>query len=144
MLMAPLVSAIAVLCVVGPQVTSAQESLESTARSMTEFWARADTDAMVRLFDDAGVHVALVDKDHGTLDRRNAAVAVERFLDQYPVRNARLARAPEVGGHPDRGFAEIRWEAVAPGTSETVRYTLFVGLAQRGTDWRVVELRVLP
>ena len=124
---------------------NAQDELGATARALAAAWSRSDGDAMAQLLDEDGVHLALPDKDHGTLDRRNAVAAVERFLDRYPVQRAELARASEVGeGSTGRAFAEIRWEAVAPGTSETVRYTLFAGLARTGRAWRVVELRVLP
>lgn len=122
----------------------AQEDLERTAAALVEAWTGADEDALAVLLDGTGVHVALLDKDHGTLDRRNAGVALERFLQSYPARRAQLVRASEVGGSPDRAFVEIRWTAVAAGTSETVSYTLFADLAQQGQGWRVVELRVLP
>lgn len=139
------VGLLALAAVVVPAPLPAQEpDLDSAARALARAWSSGRAGAMSGALAEDGVRVALLEKDYGTVDRRNAIAALESFLEQHEVSNVHLARASEVGGSPDRGFAEIRCDAVARGTSEVLTYTLFAGFARTDDAWRVVELRVLP
>jgi len=126
----------------GPLAAQAGD-LETAAREFAGLWAEGDAAAISAVLHHDGVLVALLGEEYGTLDRRNAEAALRDFLKHHEARSATLARASEVSGTPDRGFAEIRWEAVAPGTSELLRYTVFTGFAREGDDWRITDLRVL-
>jgi hypothetical protein len=128
--------------VAGPVAAQASD-LQTAARSFAGLWAEGDASAISAVLHRDGVLVALLGVEYGTLDRRNAEAALRDFLQHHEATSATLARASEVGGTLDRGFAEIRWEAVAPGTSEPLRYTVFTGFVLDGEVWRVTDLRVL-
>lgn len=117
--------------------------LETAARRFAALWAEGDVATIAAVLHPDGVLVALLGEEYGTLDRRKAAAALHDFLAHHEARSATLTRASEVRGTPGRGFAEIRWEAVAPGTSELQRYTVFTGFVRDGEHWRVTDLRVL-
>lgn len=125
-------------------VAAQDAAVEVAARELTEAWSHGRAAVLAERMGPSGVRVALLDRDYGALDRRNAAAALEVFLDRYRVQGATLARAAEVGGTPDRGFAEIRFDVVAKGTSEVLHFTVFAGFARIDDGWWVVELRVLP
>ena len=125
------------------QVSAQAGDLETAAVGFAELWAEGDASAIAAVLHRDGVLVALLGEEYGTLDRRNAEAALRDFLRHHEARGAALARASEVDGAVDRGFAEIRWEAVAPGTSELLRYTIFTGFERDGANWRITDLRVL-
>ncbi len=54
-----------------------------------------------------------------------------------------IARVEELGGAPRRGFAELEWEVMEPGSPEGLRYVVFLGFVAGEPGWRIAEVRVL-
>jgi len=55
----------------------------------------------------------------------------------------RIARVEELGGAPRRGFAELEWKVMEPGSPEELRYVVFLGFVAGEPGWRIAEARVL-
>jgi hypothetical protein len=132
------------LFVVPLDIVAAQATdLSDAASSFAEAWAKGDAPALEDGPDSHSVVVELLGEEHGSMDPRKAASALGRFLGAHESRGASVTRVSEVGGTPARGFAEVRWEAVMPGTSELLVYTVFAGFVRQEDRWRVSEIRVL-
>lgn len=122
----------------------ADAGLRSAAERVAGLWTSGGLAGLDDLLLDRGIRFHTGGGGRETLDPRMAMAALEDLLDRRRTTSARVVRVTGSEGSPARGSAEILWEAVAPGTSEVLRYTLFVGLVQQDGRWRVYELRVLP
>lgn len=121
-----------------------EAELRATAERVAELWTSGGVSALGDLLLDRGVRFHAGPGGRETLDTRKATAALEDLLERRRTASARVVRVSAMEGSPQRGSAEIVWEAVAPGTSEVLRYTLFVGMVREDGRWRVYEIRVLP
>ena len=77
-----------------------------------------------------------------TLGPAQAARLLNRYLEtarevSFELQGVRLAEA-------DHGYAEGRRRYVVEGTSEEREETVYVGFRQKGGQWRVREVRIVP
>lgn len=126
----------------GVPAYSAQASLEDTAGRFAGLWSSADIGRIGDLLVPDGIRLHLGEVGHHDLAPRQALAALRDFLRAHRSNGARMDRVSEVGGQPPRGFAEITWEAVAQGTTEMLRYTVYVGFILEDESWHISELRV--
>jgi hypothetical protein len=54
-----------------------------------------------------------------------------------------VARVEDLGGSPQKGFAELEWDVRASGSDQGLRYVVFVGFVREDDAWRIGEIRVL-
>lgn len=121
-----------------------EADLQATAERVADLWSSGDLAGLGDLLLQRGIRFHAGTGSRETLEPRKTVAALEDLLSRRRTASARVARVATAEGSPDRGSAEIVWEAVAPGTSEVLRYTLFVGLLREESRWRVYEIRVLP
>jgi hypothetical protein len=48
-----------------------------------------------------------------------------------------------LGGSPEKGFAELGWDVRASESAPGMKYTVFVGFVREDGGWRIAEIRVL-
>ncbi|NIP80732.1 MAG: hypothetical protein GWM90_16550, partial [Gemmatimonadetes bacterium] len=119
------------------------EDLDDVARSFAQALATGDQSAVAGAFREDDVLLELLGQEHGALERRRAASALADFLKAHESQDMVVTRVSEVGGQPPRAFAELRWTATRPETSEVLRFTVFAGFVSEDGKWRVSEVRIL-
>ncbi len=120
-----------------------QDALEQAAASFAQALASGDQARIAGALRPDDVLLALLGREHGSLERRRAASALSDFLNAHEFREVTAKRISEVGGSPPRGFAEFTWTAARPETSEVLQFTVFAEFVQEDEDWQVSEVRVL-
>lgn len=121
-----------------------EAGLRAAAERVASSWGAGQPAGLADLLVEGGVGFHTPQGGRETLDSRMALAALRDLFDRHRTRATRLVRVTTAAGAADRGSAEIAWDAVAPGTSEVLRYTLFVGFVRNAGAWRIYELRVLP
>ena len=124
-------------------IQAAAGSLEAAAVGFARAFGSGSADRMAAVLASGGIRLHLDGPGHAGLSSRQAVATLRDFLRNYDTSEAIVTRAAPVEGSPDRGFAEIRWGARIPGTSQTVYQSLFLGLNRQSGDWRVDEVRLL-
>jgi hypothetical protein len=124
----------------GPQ----EVPLEQVALDFAQAWVDGDGGVLEAFMEVQGIRLYLIDEEHLVIPPHQARHSLTSFLGRYDGGEAEVIRVSEIGGDPNKGFAEIRWGCRVLGTSEPVIFTLFVALARRGDRWTVTEIRILP
>ncbi len=120
-----------------------QPALDGVAADLTRLWGQGSADLIGESLVATGIRLRLGHEDHQALSRRQAVASLKSYLGAHRTGTISLEQAAEVGGAPPRGYAEIRWEAMAEGVSQAFRSTVYVGFVQEDEAWRVFEIRVL-
>ncbi len=127
---------------VGVSSTAAQQPpLRSVASVVATSWSDGDAEGIARLLSPSGVALHLLGRSQLAAGVRQARAALSELFERSGP--ARVVRAEELGGSPQRGFAEIRWDVTEPGTPDAMRYVVFLGFVGDGDGWRIAEVRVL-
>ena len=84
-----------------------------------------------------GVALHLLDESRPAAGVRQARAALSDLLGRGG--RAQVTRAEQLGGAPQRGFAELGWEVTAPGSPAALRYVIFLGFVLE--DGRLEDLR---
>lgn len=121
----------------------AQEGLEEAARDFSRLWEAGTVGEIGKIMVPGGIRFHLQDQAHASLPPRQAVAALKDFLNRHRGLELAVARVSEAGGEPPRGFAELVWRAVAAGTSEPIRYVVYIGFVLDQGSWRVFEVRVM-
>ena len=116
-----------------------QSSLPTVAAAVAGSWSRRDAGRIADLLSPGGVALHLFDESHPAAGVRQARAALSDLFERGG--SARLARVEDLGGAPQRGFAEIAWDVRASGSDQ--RYVVFVGFVREDDAWRIGEIRVL-
>lgn len=131
--------------VAGPvEAQEPEDELRAAAERVASRWSASDVARLGDLLLPRGIGVHVPGAGREMLDPRKAIAALEELLGRLRTTGVRVARVHRTAGGGDRGSAELRWEAVAPGTSEILRHTVFVGFTLDDDRWRIYEIRVLP
>jgi hypothetical protein len=112
-----------------------QPSLRDVTSTVASCWTGRDANGIAELLSRAGVALHLFDESHPAAGVRQARAALSELFERGG--SARITRVEELGGSPQRGYAELTWEA------QSQRYVVFVGFVREGDGWRIAEIRVL-
>lgn len=126
-----------------PASALAQGSPQEVIRSFAEQWADRSSDQLGATFDAEGVLLAYDGREHRDLERSRLLAALDQIRDGNVGGGVRVVRVVPVAGSEDRAFAELVWESVSSGTSESVERTLYLGLVLHDERWWINEIRVL-
>jgi hypothetical protein len=118
-----------------------QPSLAGVAASAAWYWSERDADGLARVLSSGGVALHLLDESHPAAGVRQARAALSDLLGRGG--RAQVTRAEQLGGAPQRGFAELGWEVTAPGAPAGLRYVIFLGFVLEDEAWWISEIRVL-
>jgi hypothetical protein len=110
-------------------------SLNGAASVVAGCWNRRDADGIADLLSRSGVALHLGDESHPAAGVRQARAALAELFAKGG--NARVTKVEDLGGTPQRGFAELSWDV------QELKYTVFVGFVREGDAWRIGEIRVL-
>lgn len=126
-----------------PSPSERARALRASADRVAGHWARGDVSGLANLLSPRGIGFHTATEGQATLDPRKALAALEDLLDRRPSVSCSVVRVTLASGASDRGSAELSWEATAPGTSEVIRRTVFVGFSWDDARWRIYEIRIL-
>jgi hypothetical protein len=118
-----------------------QSSLEGVAASAVRYWSQRDADGLARVLSPGGGGLHLLDERHPAEEVRQARAALSDLLDRGG--RAQVTRAEQLGGAPQRGFAELGWEVTVPGALTVLRYVTFRSFVLEDEALRISEIRVL-
>lgn len=127
-----------------PSPARQADALRASAERVASQWARGDVSGMAALLSPRGIGFHTTTEGQAALDPRKALAALEDLLGRRPTVSCSVVRVTLAAGASDRGSAELAWESLAPGTSEVIRRTVFVGFNWSDAGWRIYEIRVLP
>lgn len=116
---------------------------EGVTTAFAERWAESNSGNLVDVLDPAGVLLAFEGREHRDLNRPKLLATVDEVREGMVGGGVRLLRVVPIAGSNDRAFAELIWEAVTNGTSESVEHTVYLGLIRHGDRWWVNEIRLL-
>jgi hypothetical protein len=133
--------ALALLGVLVGHSPARAQTLGGVASAVAGSWSRRDADGIAQLLSRAGVGLHFFDESHPAAGVRQARAALSELLERGG--SARVARVEDLGGTPQRGFAELAWDVRATGSDQGLRYTVFVGFVREDDAWRIGEIRVL-
>jgi len=119
-------------------------ALRSSAAQVAAQWARGSASGLSDLLSPRGIGFHTPTEGQAALDPRKAVAALDDLLNQNPSVSCTVVRVTLASGASDRGSAELAWEAMAPGTSEVIRRTVFVGFTWEDDRWTIYEIRILP
>ena len=118
-----------------------EPSLAGVAASAARSWSQHDAAGIARFLSPGGVALHLLDESHPAAGVRQARAALSDLLGRGG--RAQVTRTEQLGGAPQRGFAELGWEVTAPGAPSSLRYVIFLGFVLEDEAWRISEIRVL-
>lgn len=119
------------------------QGLEEVAGAFARAWARGEIDRVTAHLAPDRIQLQFGASRHSGLTRRQASATVRDLLRNQEGGSFRILRLSEVGGTPNRGFAEVKWGSVPRGTTQRVTHTVYVGFLQADGRWWVSEIRVL-
>lgn len=142
---AALVGIVAGLGLAAPTALSAQDTapMERTLERFLDAWRADDPGSLEAVLHAEGVALRMGSDSHGPVRPRQAAAALRQYMSERTPGEFTVNRVSHAGGRPERGFAEVEWTTVVRGTSESVGYTVFVGLERAPSGWTVQEVRIL-
>lgn len=127
-----------------PSTQARTEVLRGSAAEVANHWARGSASGLSSLLSPGGIGFYTPTEGQAALDPRKALAALDDLLNRNASVSCTVARVTLASGASDRGSAELVWESMAPGTSEVIRRTVFVGFNWEGDRWRIYEIRILP
>ena len=127
-----------------PSPAEQAETLRALAGRVAGHWARGDASGMAALLSPRGIGFHTAREGQASLDPRKALAALDDLFDRRSSVGCSVVRVTLASGASDRGSAELAWDSLAPGTSEVIRRTVFVGFSWSDEGWRIYEIRVLP
>ncbi len=120
-----------------------QSSAAHVADLVAHAWGEGDAQALRGLLSESGVDLSLHGEVYQALGAVRVATALKAFFHDHHPRSAEVRRVSRADGSPLRAFTEISWQWLGSGSVEEESGTLFVGLEQTSSGWRVNELRVV-
>ena len=117
------------------------QNLGGAASVVAGSWSRGDAEGIAQLLSRGGVALHLFEETHPAAGVRQARAAIAELLERGG--SARVTRVEDLGGSPQRGFAELAWDVRGTGADQGLRYTVFVSFVREDEAWRIGEIRVL-
>jgi hypothetical protein len=122
--------------------TVGQSSLDQATAAFDRAWRSGDAGSIAAMMEPEGIRLQLGEENHSLVAGRQARAAVAQFRGARSAGTLELQQAGALGGDPSRGTAEFRWQTVVQGTSENVRYTIFVEFNRTQASWLISAIRV--
>jgi hypothetical protein len=126
--------------------TAAQaQDLDGALSRFASAWRRNDYKAIASLIAREGASIETDAGRLGPLGSRQAAAVLRALFSERNTTQVRTRQLQDVGGDPQKGYAELVWTTKAPATTETLRVIVFVEFVQESDRaWRVSRIRLLP
>jgi hypothetical protein len=121
------------------------QDLDGAMSRFASAWRRNDYKAIASLIARDGASIETDAGRLGPLGPRQAAAVLRVLFSERNTTQVRTRQIQDVGGNPQKGFAELVWTTMAPATTEALRVVVFVEFVQESDrEWRVSRIRLLP
>lgn len=127
-----------------PSAAERSRALQASADRVASHWDRGNAAWLAGLLSLRGIGFHTATEGQASLDPRKAVAALQDLFDRRSSVACNVVRVALASGASDRGSAELAWDARAPGTSEVIRQTVFLGFNWTEAGWRIYEIRILP
>ena len=120
------------------------QQLESAMSRFSGAWRQGDDKAVANMISREGATIETSDGRLGPLGSRQAAAVLRTLFDGRDTRNLRTRQMQDVGGSPQRAYAEVIWTTLAPETTQPMRVVVFVEwVLDQDKTWRITRIRLL-
>lgn len=120
------------------------QQLESAMSRFSGAWRQSDDKAVASLIARDGATIETSEGRMGPLGPRQAAAVLRALFEGRDTHGLRTRQMQDVGGSPQRAYAEVIWTAVATETTQPMRVVLFVEwVLDQDKTWRITRIRML-
>ena len=120
------------------------QQLESAMSRFSGAWRQGDDKAVASQIAREGVTIETSDGRLGPLGARQTAAVLRTLFEGRDTRNLRTRQMQDVGGSPQRAYAEVIWTTLAPETTQPIRVVVFVEwVLEQDKTWRITRIRLL-
>jgi hypothetical protein len=127
--------------------TAARAEAQQLDAVMSRFvgaWRHNDEKAIASMIAREGASIETEAGRLGPLGARQAAAVLRTIFEGNATRGVRTRQVHDVGGSPQKGYAEVIWTALAPETTEALHIIIFVELLlEPDRQWRVTRIRLM-
>jgi len=131
-------------CFPAPPALAAQGDLRASAASVEGALSSGRLTALSGQLSSDGVLLYLRGEAYPGLRADQALAALQEFFGDFESGRLSEGRIEASDGGVGRGFVEFGWATTVLGTSESLRYRIYVGFLWMDRAWWIDEFRVLP
>ncbi len=120
------------------------QQLDAVMSRFAGAWRQGDEKAIASLIAREGASIESDAGRLGPLGARQAAAVLRALFDESATRSVRTRQVQDVGGSPQKAFAELIWMTVASETTEPMRIAVFVEFVlEQDKYWRITRIRLI-
>jgi hypothetical protein len=120
------------------------QQLEAVMSRFSGAWRQNDDKGIAALIAREGATIETTDSRLGPLGPRQAAAVLRSLFEGRDTRGVRTRQMQDVGGTPQKAYAEIIWTTLAPETTQPLRVVVFVEwVLEQDKQWRITRIRLL-
>jgi hypothetical protein len=127
--------------------TATHASAQQLDVVMTRFsgaWRQNDDKGIAALVAREGATIETSDSRLGPLGARQAAAVLRTLFQGRDTRSVQTRQMHELGGTPQKAYAEVIWTTLAPETTQPLRVVVFVEwVLEQDRQWRITRIRLL-
>jgi hypothetical protein len=139
---------LAVLLALAMTTTAGRAHAQQLDAVMSRFvgaWRHNDEKAVAALIARDGASIETEAGRFGPLGARQAAAVLRVIFEANATRGVRTRQMQDVGGSPQKAYAEIIWTALPLETTQQLRFIIFVEwVLEQDKYWRVTRIRLMP
>ena len=120
------------------------QQLEAVMSRFSGAWRQNDDKRIAALIARDGATIETNDGRLGPLGARQAAAVLRSLFEGRDTREVRTRQMQDVGGTPQKAYAEIIWTSIAPETTQPLRVVVFVEwVLEKDQVWRITRIRLI-
>jgi predicted flavoprotein YhiN len=120
------------------------QHLDAAMSRFSAAWRQSDDKAIASLIAREGATIETTDGRLGPLGPRQAAAVLRILFEGRDTRGVRTRQMQDVGGTPQKAYAEVIWTTLAPETTQAMRVVVFVEwVLEHDKQWRITRIRLL-
>ncbi|HEY0670755.1 MAG TPA: hypothetical protein VGD27_00745 [Longimicrobiales bacterium] len=127
--------------------TAAQAHAQQLQSVMSRFagaWRQNDDKAIAGMIAREGASIETPAGRLGPLGARQTAAVLRVLFDERATQDVRTRQVHEVGGSPQKAYAEVIWTSTMRETTQATRVVVFVELMlEQERYWRITRIRLI-
>jgi hypothetical protein len=132
------------IATVASAASAPAQQLESAMSRFSGAWRQSDDKGVASMIARDGATIETSDGRLGPLGPRQAAAVLRSLFEGRDTRGVRTRQMQDVGGSPQKAYAEIIWTTLAPETTQPMRVVVFVEwVLEQDKTWRITRIRLL-
>ena len=107
-------------------------------------WRQNDDKGIAAMIAREGATIETGEARLGPLGARQAAAVLRSLFEGRDTRSVQTRQMQDVGGTPQKAYAEVIWTTLAPETTQPLRVIVFVEwVLEQDKQWRITRIRLL-